>query len=72
MLLPTGPRSLAFTREVAASLPMLLSIGIKLVEVPSDNDDADFPSFSALPSGTVFWYHGAERLLRQDLVAIMS
>ncbi len=74
-LLPIGPRSLAFTGEAAAaSLSMLISIGIRLVEVSGDdnNDDANLPSFSVLISRMVFLYRGAERLLRRDLAAIMS
>ena len=36
------------------------------------DDDADPPSFSALAANTVFWYRGAERLLRRELASIMS
>jgi hypothetical protein len=73
MLLPTSSRSLAFTGEVApASTSTLTSVGIRSAEVPGDNNDADLPSFSALADRMVFWYCGAERLLRQELAAIMS
>ncbi len=75
MLLPTGPRSLAFTGEAAAApLSMLTSIGIRLVEVSGDdnNDDANLPSFSVLVFRMVFLYRSAKRLLRRDLAAIMS
>jgi hypothetical protein len=72
-LLPTGPRSLAFTGEAApASTSTSTSISIRLAEVPGDDNDADLPSFSALPDRAVFWYHSAERLLRRELAAIMS
>jgi hypothetical protein len=72
-LLPMDPRSLAFTGgAAAASLLKSTSIGIRLAEVPSDNDNADLPSFSAFATRMVFWYRGAERLLQQELPAIMS
>jgi hypothetical protein len=45
---------------------------IRLVEVPGDNDNADLPSFSAVAARTIFWYRGAERLLRWELAVIMS
>ncbi len=57
MLLPTGPRSSAFTGEVApvsTSTLMLTSVGIRLAEVPGDDDNADLPSFSALTNRMVF------------------
>jgi hypothetical protein len=72
-LLLTGPRSLAFTGEAAPALTaMLTSVGIRSAEVPSDNDDTNLPSFSALADRMVFWYRGNKRLLRQELAAIMS
>jgi hypothetical protein len=37
-----------------------------------DDNNADLPSFSALADRTVFWYRGAERLLRRELAVIMS
>jgi hypothetical protein len=49
-----------------------MSIGIRLAEVPSGDDDVNLPSFSALAARMVFWYHSTERLLRQEHVAIMS
>ncbi len=72
-LLPTSPRSLAFTGEVAPALTLtLMSVGIRLAEVPGDDNNAALPSFSAFSDRMVFWYHGIERLLRRELVAIMS
>ncbi len=72
-LLTTGPRSSAFTGEAApASTSTLTSVGIRSAEVPGDDDDANIPSFSALADRTVFWYRGAERLLRRELAGIMS
>jgi hypothetical protein len=72
-LLPTGPRSLAFTGGAApASTSTSTSVGIRSAEAPGDDDDAVLPSFSALADRTVFWYRGAERLLRRELAAIMS
>ncbi len=72
-LLPTGPRSLAFTGKAAlASTLRLTSIGIRSAEVPGDDDDANLPSFSALADRTVFWYRRAERLLQRELASIMS
>ncbi len=65
MLLLTGPRSLAFTGEAAAALSLKsMSISIRLVEVPGDDNHANLPSFSALAARTVFWYHGTKRLLK--------
>ena len=55
ILLLTGPRSSAFTGEAAtASLLKSKSIGIRSVEVPGDDNNANLPSFSALArsSGT--------------------
>jgi hypothetical protein len=73
MLLPTGPRSSAFTVEAAlASTSTLTSVGIRSAEVPGEDKNADLPSFSALANRTVFWYRGAERLLQWELAAIIS
>jgi hypothetical protein len=73
MLLPTGPRSLAFTGDAAAAaLLKSMSVGIRLAEVSGDNNNANLPSFSALATRTVFWYRGAKRLLRRELAVIMS
>jgi hypothetical protein len=56
----------------AALLLKSTSIGIRLAEVPGDNNDANLPSFSALAARMVFWNRGTGRLLWQELVAIMS
>jgi hypothetical protein len=37
-----------------------------------DDDDDDSPTFSALAARTIFWYRGAERLMRRELSIIMS
>jgi hypothetical protein len=58
-----GPRP-SPGRVAAASSSTSTSVGIRLAEVPGDDDDADLPSFSALSARTVFWYRGAERILR--------
>jgi hypothetical protein len=52
---PMGLRLSAFTGEAAAASSLKsTSIGIRSVEVPGDNDDADLPSFSALAASRVF------------------
>jgi hypothetical protein len=72
-LLPKGPRSSTFTGDAAAAaLLKSMSVGIRLAEVSGDNKNADLPSFSALAARTVFWYRGAERLLRRELATIIS
>jgi hypothetical protein len=73
--LPAGPRSSASAGGPgAASSSKPTGVGGRSVEFPGDDDDddADPPSFSALAARTVFWYRGAERLLRRELAAIMS
>ncbi len=67
---PDRPKVLGLHRGGGAGTST--SVGIRLAEVPGDDDDADLPSFSALADRTVFWYRGAERLLQRELAAIMS
>ncbi|KAL3764670.1 hypothetical protein ACHAW5_000301 [Stephanodiscus triporus] len=78
---PTSLRSSASTGGASASSSMT-SVGRAAAAavdgavsagdpVPGD-DDADPASFSAIAARTVFWYRGAERLLRRELVKIMS
>jgi len=75
---PSGLRSSASTgggAGAAASSSSSTSAASSSAEDPGgddDPDDADPPSFSALAARTVFWYRGAERLLRRELASIMS
>ena len=76
---PSGLRSSASTggasSSSSSSSSSTTSAGTRSVEDPGGDDaddDDDPPSFSALAANTVFWYRGAERLLRRELASIMS
>ena len=72
----TGGASSSSSSSSTSSTTSSTSAGTRSVEDPGGGDDAeddaDPPSFSALAANTVFWYRGAERLLRRELASIMS
>lgn len=70
------PTSLSTSMStVAASSSTTTTTNVSKSSIGDDDDDdvdAEPSSFSALAAMTVFWYRGAERLLRRELVDIMS
>lgn len=72
MSLPTSLSSSASTGGAAAAAETSSS-SVKTTSNDNDDDDNDTStSFSTLAANTIYWYRGAERLLRQELANIMS
>lgn len=69
---PSSLASSPSTGGAAASTAAAGGTVRKSKEEAAGDDDDDLSSFSALAATTTFWYRGAEKLLKQELVKIMS